>query len=218
MSRMEGGPAPASKARLQPWHVAGAVLLGMLGVGARAGAQNLVVNGDFDVAQGVSSWAPDPMTLFGWSTADWQDDPTSGSGRLTNVAPCAGTAAVQCVAVPAPLAASYELGAAVFLEPPPQQASAQVRMLARDGASCGGATVGSFQGPIVNVQGQWTSFLDPGIQLPPSTQSVTILLVVTKLPFLPNCLPLPNVSARFDHVRFGPTGTTPATLRSFSVE
>jgi hypothetical protein len=159
------------------------------------------------------------MTFFEWSPADWQGDPNSGSGRLTNVAPCAGTSAVQCVAVPAPLAASYELGAAVFLEPPPQQASAQVLLLARDGASCGGATVGFFPGPVVNVQGQWTSFLDPGIQLPPSTQSVSISLVVTKLPILPSCVPvLPNVTARFDRVRFGPTGTTPATLRSFSVE
>ena len=198
-------------------HLAGALLLGALGLGARVDAQNLVVNGDF--AQGFAAWTPGPMTLFEWSASDWQGDPASGSGRLTNVAPCAGTASSQCVTLPEPLAASYELGAAVFLESPPEQASAQVAVFALDGTSCAGAPVGSFQGPIVNVQGQWISFLNAGNPLPPTTRSVTILLLVTKLPFLPSCTPpLPTASARFDRVRFGPTGTTPVILQSLSVE
>jgi hypothetical protein len=181
-----------------------------------AAAQNLVANGDFDVS--VASWTPGLMTFLGWSSTDWQGDPTSGSALMTNAAPCGSTGSSQCVTLPLPLAASYELGAAVFLfQSTIPQASAHVTVLAHEGTSCAGLPVGSFQGPIVTVPDQWISFLNPGIQLPPSTQSVTISLSVAK-PFLPGCVPLPSASALFDHVRFGPTGTTPVTMQSFSVE
>jgi hypothetical protein len=191
----------------------------MLGRGGPADAQNLVANGDFDSAQGVASWTAGPMTLFAWSSADWQGDPTSGSGRLTNAAQCASTVTTQCVELPPPLAASYELGAAVFLESTTLQASAHVSVFAIDGTSCTGPTLSSFQSPIVSLQGQWTSFLDADIPLPPSTRSVVVQLVVAKPVILPLCLPpLPPVTARFDHVRFGPTGTTPVTALSISVE
>jgi hypothetical protein len=192
-------------------------MLALLGAAAPAAAQNLVVNGDFDPAQGVTSWVPGPMTVLQWIAADWQGDPASGSGHFTNVAPCAGTVASQCIALLPPHAASFELGAAVFLESLPIDASARVAVLALDGTSCAGTVVGFSNGPSANVQGQWDSFLTTDIPLPASTQSVSIQLTVTK-PFLPGCPATPPVSARFDHVRFGPTGTTPVTLQSLSVE
>ena len=72
----------------------GAVLLVVLGLAAPAVGQNLVANGDFDPAHGVSSWTAGSMAFLVWSPVDWLGDPTSGSGRLTNVAHCAGISAI----------------------------------------------------------------------------------------------------------------------------
>ena len=139
-----------------------------------AAAQNLVANGDFHV--GAASWTPGSMTLFEWNSADWQGDPTSGIGapderrRPARARPPSNAWSCRHRS-----RASYELGAAVYLEAPPQAASASVRVFAHEGAACQGAALGSFQGGIVNQQGTWVSLLNPAIQLPPTTQSVTIL-------------------------------------------
>ena len=197
------------------WLVAGVLLLGTL----RAGAQNLVVNPDFDGALGIDAWQGGPLTLLEWSSSDWQGDPASGSARLSHFAPCGNTYMFQCVVPSAPLAASYELGATVYLESPPQVASAHVAAHFYADAGCQVQALGTFQSGVVNQQGTWVSLLNGGMVLPPATQSVRILLVLSKIPFIPSCLPpLPTVVARFDHVRFGPTGTTPVTLESLSIE
>ena len=203
---------------VRAWRVA-AFLLGGLASAGPAHAQNLVTNGDFDAAQGLAGWSVGLMAQLVWSPTDWLGEAVSGSARLTHLAPCASVFLTQCVEVPQPLAASYELGAAVYLESPLTQAAAEVQVVARDGAGCGGATLLTFAQAGVNQQGSWVSILNTSILLPPDTRSVDLLLVVAKLPFLPSCTPpLPNVTARFDHVRFGPTGTTPATLQSLSIE
>jgi hypothetical protein len=193
----------------------GAIVLALLGLSPIARAQNLVVNGEFPAD--VSGWSVGPMASFGWAMADWQGAPASGSGALTNVAPCAGVSVSRCVPLPLPLAASYEAGGAVELLSATVDGSAQFAVLASAGSGCEAPVTASFSVPIAAVTGQWVNALDQGIVLPPATRSVGILLTVTK-PFLPGCVPLPNVSALFDHVRFGPTGTTPVRLQSLSIE
>ena len=194
---------------------AGAFVLWLVGLGANAGAQNLVANGDFDT--GLESWTLGSMAAFTWNPADWQGNPASGSGRHTNQAPCAGTSVRQCLVLPLPLAASYELGAAVSFQGGPGMGSATVWATTYEGTSCAGVGTASFLGPASTVPGQWDSFLTPGLELPESTGAVAIDLVVTK-PFVPGCPGLPTISALFDHVRFGPTGTTPVALESFAIE
>lgn len=197
------------------------LLLGMLGLGlgAPAEAQNLVVDGDFDTVTSLASWPPGFFTSLEWTPQDWQGDPGSGSMRLTNQAPCGGTFALQCVDLPEPHAALYEFGVAMYLDGPPQLVSAHVTVQAWDGAACQGVPVLSFNSATANQQRTWSWFFQSGFEVPASTRSVGIRLVVSKLPFMPNCLPpLGPVSARFDDVRFGPAGTTPVTLQSFSVE
>jgi hypothetical protein len=198
----------------------GAILVGLLGSCPVARAQNLVANGEFDAGQGVASWTAGSMSLLEWNTLDWQGDPASGSGRMTNAAPCASTSADQCLVLPQPLARSYELGASILVEPAGSvTGTARVTGSALAGTSCGGFALSTFATPMVSVTSEWTPVLENAISLPPNAGSVWISLEVSKLPFLPGCLPpLGPASARFDHVRFGPTGTTPVRLQSLSIQ
>ena len=67
--------------------------------------------------------------------------------------------------------------------------------------------VATLDGGVVTTQGQWTSVMTTGVPLPAATQSVSIHLIVNK-PFLPCTPPQGLAIARFDRVRFGPSGTT----------
>ena len=196
---------------------AGALLALACGWAAPAAAQDLVVDGRFDSVSALASWTSGGMNLVEWSVSDWQGDPHSGSARVTNVAPCASTSLHQCVSLPLPLAESYEVGGAVFLETRAPSLSGSLMVLAHAQPACAGSSVFAGATPPALLS-EWTTSLTPGLTLPPSTRSVSVLLRVNK-PFTPNCLPFqPPVTARFDHVRFGPTGTTPVSLQSLSIE
>jgi hypothetical protein len=193
------------------------LLLLIFGCSLPAAAQNLVVDADFDTAASVESWPPGIFSLPEWIPDDWQADPRSGAMRLHNIAPCGSTFSSQCIALPEPHAPSYDFGIAMALDGASGAEGAHADVRAWDGPSCQGASTPLALASIVNQPAGWLTFFHPRLAVPASTRSIRIVLSVQRW-FIPGCVPSGAASARFDDVRFGPAGTTPVTLDSFSVE
>jgi hypothetical protein len=193
-----------------------ALVLLLLCCGVEAAAQNLVVDADFDTAASLDSWPPGIFSLPEWIPDDWQADPRSGSMRLHNFASCGGTFSSQCIELPEPHAPSYDFGLAISLEGT-LTASAVGKVLTVDGPSCQGNAAVLTQAIAVYPPSGWLAFFQPRLMVPSSTRSILIVLSVQRW-FLPGCVPSGTAVARFDDVRFGPAGTTPVSLHSFSVE
>jgi hypothetical protein len=189
-----------------------AALVAALTCSATARAANLVVNPDF-TADITTAWTSSGTG----GAAVWNSglgSPTPGSADL--VAVYAGVyvtrSLTQCVAIAAPgnfdyLTRTYtgsNVGNAVF--------HSQVTFFG--GGSCGGSNLGtSVAAAAVNIDGSWWEYSLTNAPLPATTVSALVELFVDS-----GTTESSSSNILFDNVRFGPAGTVPVELQSFSAE
>ena len=78
-------------------------------------------------------------------------------------------------------------------------------------ASCG-TLLSALGTPAYGANGQWGPYSLPNAALPAGTHSARVVLVSSM-----GSLGSPG-DAHFDHIAFGPTGSTPVTLQTFDID
>lgn len=125
------GRTPARRACVYMLALAGALPL-------TASAQNLALNGGFDA--GLAGWRATGEGTAAPSTEDIVGDPGSGSVRLGNAQPDAGTQVVpldQCIPMLVP--GTYEIGGSARVDPAQVPGRAVIGVALYDGLACDGA-------------------------------------------------------------------------------
>jgi hypothetical protein len=180
---------------------------------ARVRAQELIVNGHFNTD--INGW-----TLVGegsqvWDPLDWQSNPASGSLRLTNTSVAANQPTVSGQCIPLAPSGTYEVGGHVRF--PSGQASfgaAAIGVAWFDDPSCAVTPLSTVNTPLVasTTTNTWVESFSAAITAPAGTVAVGVGPAVVKT------LAGGSLTALFDRVRFGPTGTTPVRAQGFTVE
>lgn len=167
-----------------------------------AHAANLVPNPDFDTD--TSSWAANPDSLGVSFTLDATDgSPAAPSALLT---PGGGINDVDSACFAA-TPGQYDLF--VNLKPGNNGPGASSFVVAYSDTACTAYITGlanTSQTDVPLADG-WFQQSTQNFALPVGTQSVYVVLGTVG-----------SVPIHFDHVRFGPAGTTPVTLQSFDLD
>ena len=184
-----------------------------LGLPGWSAAQDLVVNGHFN--GDIDGWTLVGFGSQGWSPLDWQANPSSGSIRIVNTRQSANqfTGSAQCI--PLSPSGTYELGAHVRF--PSGQVDTGFGLAAvawYDNPNCVPPSISVSNTPLTSsaTTDTWIESFMAGIVPPPGTVAVGVGPIIIKTQ------PTGSMTAFFDRVHFGPTGTTPVALRDFTVE
>ena len=174
-----------------------------------AWSQNLLANPDFDSS--LTGWTPSVVSVGGSVHSGASGSPAPGSANLwaQYVTAFSGAALGQCVAIAAP--GQVDLFAR-FLQTS-GFGDRRVEATFHPGAGCTGAGVTVVQDSYGFLPDGWTEIGRLAYTLPAGTQSAWISISVGA-----EGPPDGVVQVRFDHVRFGPAGTTPVALESFAIE
>lgn len=180
-------------------------------------AQNLITNPDFTVdTSGWNFTTPGTFTRNGSLDAD--SSPMSGSGELANTSPLAfgSSFAGQCVSG-ITAGSNYDWGAMMrFDSANTQTASGRANVVVNfyDAALCGGSNVGGgttadFSSTNTDV---WSQMEVLGFTAPTGSVTAWVSLFTVKTE------DTGIMTVNFDNVVFGPAGTLPVELSSFTVE
>ena len=181
--------------------------------GAKAFAQNQVVNGDFDT--GVLSWAPGTPAMIP-DSLDGQGNPSSGSALVTLPAIGPGTYGANQIIGSISIGSTYQFGGRIRV-PPGQAAGLTISIGATFyGAGCAGVLGGATTSGILTGGGgpfnSWV-FQTASVVAPAGATCARVFLY-----FLSPSGNATPVAAYFDTVRFGLLPTTPVDLKSFEVD
>ena len=182
-------------------------------------AEDLVMNGDL-VVNGGFDGDIDGWTLIGfgteeWDPLDWQGNPSSGSIRITNTRQSANqfTASAQCI--PLSPSGTYEVGTHVRF--PSGQLDTGFGFTAVawfDNPNCVAPSIAVSNTPLIpsTTLDTWVESFTAGLVAPAGTVAVGVGPGIIKTQASG------SLAGLFDRVHFGPTGSTPVTLRDFRVE
>lgn len=165
-----------------------------------ATAQNLVLNPDFDTD--LSHWNPD--SIANWSVDTSDGFPAAGSahgvGNMEGI-----SIRSDCIAI----SGGQDIDLIADVKDASQFASVSITIVTFANSTCsaqgGQLALGQFSQPLGNgwMQGGMTAPLPAGIG------SVVLLLQTSGFGAI--------ADTRWDHIRFGPSGTAPVRLQSFGV-
>lgn len=196
-------------------------LVGGLLVAAVAGllalpvvAQNVVPNANFDTND-LTAWTVYPnLSMTQVPGADAFGNPASGSAHVVNSAPTAYNAGPgACFPSTVTGGSLYDWGATIQV-PSGQSATGQafVYVYWYSSTGCVSGYLGADGTPVVAADGAWHLSTVTSFAAPATAQSVAIYLQTYK------DVAAGTFEAYFDRVFFGPAGTTPVELESFSAE
>ena len=189
------------------------LIAAVLGSAARVASQDLIVNGHFNTD--INGW-----TLVGegaqvWDPLDWQSNPASGSLRLTNTSVAANQPTVSGQCIPLSPSGTYEVGGHVrFPSGQTSFGAAAIGVAWFDDPSCAVTPLSTVNTPLVasTTTNTWVESFSAAITAPAGTVAVGVGPAVAKT------LAGGSLTALFDRVRFGPTGTTPVDVQTVTVE
>jgi hypothetical protein len=180
---------------------------------AFAAAQDLIVNGHFHTD--INGWTLVGVGTQAWDPLDFEGNPGSGSIRITNTNPVANqvTGSGQCILLTP--SGTYEAGARVRW--PSGQAglgAGGVGMAWFNNTTCTDPPISTQNTPgVINTTTNlWIETFLPAVTPPPGTVAVGVAVGVGKSGAGG------SLTALFDRVRFGPTGTTPVAASTFTVD
>ena len=173
---------------------------------------DVVVNGSFTTD--LSGWTPTTGS-GGTVTLDALDGaPAAGSVRLTSPDSTAVAFLIQCIDFTP--TGPVDFKGSAFTESVAGGAVGILRLVPYDAVGCGGNVLGNFNGSVIGSEpgtnGTWTVYGFLGATISTSTQSVGIS--VRNFANTPG----DSIDILWDHIQFGPSGTLPVELESFTVE
>jgi hypothetical protein len=170
-------------------------------------AQNVVPNPQFDSADSLDNW-PILYGLGATLTLDASDgSPETPSAFLRAGSSQASLAYSTCI--PFSPTTAVDLQADIKSDPGAlPDFPGHVSVYAYGDASCSGRADVFAATTCFALSDGWQRCSNLGLALPQGTSSVNVVLSVLRL----------TVSAKFDNIRLGPTGTVPVTLQSFDID
>lgn len=177
-------------------------LAAVLGMGSHAYAANLLSNPDF--AANTAGWSVSSEFPGARFVLDMNDGSPGAPSAVLIPGPGINDAVSDCIAL---AAGRYDLF--VNLKPGLNDQGVRAAVLAFDDASCTtyNSALAYTQQTDVALSNGWYQQSVRNFMLPQGTHGVRVALS--------NNNPTP---VNFDHVRFGPAGTTPVTLQTFDID
>ncbi|HKE49022.1 MAG TPA: hypothetical protein VKB52_13240 [Rhodanobacteraceae bacterium] len=195
---------------MKAWFLRGMASVALMPMAMAHAGGDRVVNGAF--VTDLSGWSANAPSGVSFDAADGA--PLAGSAHL--VAPAATTVFLsQCVAfTPAGPIDFFGSSLALAASGAP---SAVLRYTEYDNATCNGSVLGAFNAAVVGTESgsggtTWTRWGLQNAPLSASTRSVLIGIYAIA------SQPGDALDILWDHIQFGPSGTLPVELESFTIE
>ncbi len=198
-----------------------------------AAAQNLLINAEFDATNGLSGWTwlpdatlsgpGDPGTIvcsgasdcgrMQYSADECCANPSSGSAKTTSSF-FYREGIMQCVTAIVPDAA-YDFGAWMRITSTPgfQPGLPTAQVFWYSTADCTGSAISGNQDFAQTVSSSWLRSGVAQVTAPTGAQSARFLLIAGPVGLIGS-----YVDMEFDNTYFGPSGSVPVKLQSFSIE
>ncbi|MGZ7032065.1 MAG: hypothetical protein ACXVIJ_08840 [Thermoanaerobaculia bacterium] len=187
------------------------VVIALPGTASRVGAQNLLQNGNFDTD--LSGWTDITFPPPVWTPDDCCANPDSGSVRLRGGGTFMPILASDCVAVTAN--SGYDVRTMVNMVPfspgDPYPAGAALYVIWNAAPDCTGVEI-DRQGILFSADPLGWHLASAHLVAPDGTNSAFVQLLAL------NGGLSSGINAYFDDVRFGPSGSVPVDLQSFTVD
>ena len=188
------------------------VVTAFVGLPAWGVSQDLIVNGHFHTD--INGWTLVGVGTQAWDPLDWLADPSSGSIRITNTSPAANqpTGSAQCILLTP--SGTYEFGAHVRFPTGQALGGGGVAVGWFNNTTCTNPPISTANTPPVfsTTTDTWVESFSSGVPAPAGTVAVGVGPGVVKLGAGG------STAGLFDRVRFGPTGTTPVSAQTFTVQ